>query len=100
MTRTPWANKTKRQTSSRPWSRLRDAVFLRDKYQCQDCGRLGSPSELECDHRIPLAKGGTDDMSNLQTLCGGKDGCHAKKTITETGGKTKKATGADGWPME
>lgn len=51
-------------------SRLRHIVLERDKFRCQDCG--ASPSTgavLEVDHTIPVSKGGTNDMSNLRTLC-------------------------------
>ena len=46
-------------------------VLARDKWKCLSCG--GSSREdgvlLEVDHIIPRSKGGSDDMSNLQTLC-------------------------------
>ncbi len=45
---------------------VRDYVFQRDNYQCQSCGKK---QHLNIDHIIPLAKGGSNDMSNLQTLC-------------------------------
>jgi len=60
------------------WRRLRRAVFERDKYQCQGCGLFGQV--LECDHKLPLDEGGTDDMSNLQALC---VSCHFAKTRRE-----------------
>ena len=84
----------------RPWRRLRDQVLLRDHYTCQHCGRVALPSGLACDHIIPVAKDGTDDMSNLQTLCDGPGSCHEAKTIREAGGQVRvvAAVGADGWP--
>ncbi len=45
---------------------VRDYVFQRDNYQCQSCGKK---QQLNIDHIIPLAKGGSNDISNLQTLC-------------------------------
>lgn len=33
------------------------------------CALCGSTEELTKDHKIPLAKGGTNDASNLWTLC-------------------------------
>lgn len=45
---------------------VRQYVFQRDHCQCKSCG---SSTQLEIDHIIPLAKGGTNDISNLQTLC-------------------------------
>lgn len=73
-------------------------------YKCAACGIL--TTELEADHIIPLCKGGKDDERNMQALCGGPDGCHAKKTAQEAleglrakTGKAVQAIGADGWPI-
>lgn len=46
-------------------------VLKRDHYTCQRCGRRGSDAgvELEVDHKVPRARGGTNDMTNLWTLC-------------------------------
>ncbi|MDY6804813.1 MAG: HNH endonuclease [Cyanobacteriota bacterium] len=48
---------------------VRKYVFDRDRNQCQSCGKTGSETQLTIDHIIPLALGGTNDISNLQTLC-------------------------------
>ena len=45
---------------------IREAVFKRDNYRCVNCG---STKNLEVDHKVPLANGGTNEMANLQTLC-------------------------------
>ena len=47
--------------------RKRFLVFKRDSYKCRMCGRSGI--ELEVDHKIPVAQGGSDALDNLQTLC-------------------------------
>lgn len=47
--------------------RKRFFVFKRDHYRCRICGRSGI--ELEVDHRVPIAQGGSDALDNLQTLC-------------------------------
>lgn len=47
--------------------RKRFLVFKRDRYRCRICGRSGI--ELEVDHKIPVEKGGSDALDNLQTLC-------------------------------
>ena len=47
--------------------RKRFFVFKRDSYTCKICHASGVP--IEVDHVIPVAKGGTDDLDNLQTLC-------------------------------
>ena len=44
-------------------------VFERDRYQCRSCGQTQLEVHLSIDHIIPLARGGSNDISNLQTLC-------------------------------
>ncbi len=49
---------------------VREYVFERDRYQCQGCHKIDiSAKDLQVDHIQPLAKGGSNDFSNLQTLC-------------------------------
>ena len=48
---------------------VRKYVFERDRYQCQSCGKTKLDTPLTIDHIIPLARGGQNDISNLQTLC-------------------------------
>ncbi|WP_036486745.1 HNH endonuclease [Myxosarcina sp. GI1] len=48
---------------------VRKYVLQRDEYQCQSCGKTAKEIELNIDHIIALAKGGSNDISNLQTLC-------------------------------
>lgn len=67
------------------WMALRLKVLQRDGYTCQCCGIVRKDNEV--DHRTPLEQGGTNDMSNLQTLCGGPDGCHTRKTKAEARGR-------------
>ncbi|CAN1209378.1 HNH endonuclease [Tumidithrix helvetica PCC 7403] len=47
------------------------AVLARDQWKCLSCGRSAREDGvlLEVDHIIPRSKGGSDEMSNLQTLC-------------------------------
>lgn len=64
------------------WRRLRPHVLKRDRYMCRTCGApVGESGHV--DHIKPRAQGGTDDESNLQTLC---DACHSRKTAIEDGG--------------
>ncbi len=44
----------------------RAMVFSRDEHKCVRCG---SPDRLSVDHITPRSKGGSNDESNLQTLC-------------------------------
>ncbi len=59
------------QETGRPaapeWRELRNAVFARDNYTCRYCGAHGV--RLECDHVVPLSRGGTNGMDNLVTAC-------------------------------
>lgn len=48
---------------------VRNYIYQRDNYQCQSCGKKQAETCLNIDHIIPLATGGSNDMSNLQTLC-------------------------------
>jgi 5-methylcytosine-specific restriction protein A len=56
---------------------LRRLVWQRDQSRCQHCGskRMGireledQSLAFEIDHIVPLARGGTNDLSNLQLLC-------------------------------
>jgi len=49
--------------------KLRHEVFKRDGYRCRECGASKDETSLEIDHILPVAKGGTNDIDNLQTLC-------------------------------
>jgi 5-methylcytosine-specific restriction endonuclease McrA len=51
---------------------VRWAVLKRDNYTCKKCGRSPGKDqtiELEIDHIMPVAKNGTNDIDNLETLC-------------------------------
>ncbi len=70
----PW-QRPSRHTLERPgdWKRRRAKVMRRDGGLCVRCGRQGS----HVDHIIPVARGGSWGMENLQTLC---RECHSFKT--------------------
>jgi len=61
--------------------KLRREVFMRDRFRCQECGVHPDATHrhvfLEVDHIIPVARGGTNRLENLQTLC---DVCNAGKS--------------------
>lgn len=81
---TSWAKRqgtTKQRGYGKAWEKLRAAVLRRDKHLCQECLKAGIyKAGNQCDHIVPKADGGTDDMENLQILC--KD-CHKSKTLSE-----------------
>lgn len=75
----------------RPWRRLRESILERDKHLCQVClpqGRYTLATEV--DHVIPEAEGGTDDRTNLQSICGP---CHEEKTKAEAARGLARARG-------
>lgn len=49
--------------------KVRWDILKRDHYACVSCGARPPGVELEVDHVIPVARGGTNEISNLQTLC-------------------------------
>ena len=92
------------------WTKLREEVLRRDKYLCQQCLRDGrvtplgvKPYDHAVDHILPKAKGGTDDLDNLQSLC--QELCHRAKSLAEAtdgrGAEVKPKTKYDakGWPI-
>lgn len=49
------------------------AVWDRDGWECRECS---SHCDLTVDHIMPVVRGGTDEMDNLQTLC---KSCNSRK---------------------
>jgi 5-methylcytosine-specific restriction endonuclease McrA len=50
--------------------RVRYEVFSRDDSRCQSCGRgVADGIKLVVDHMLPVDWGGTNEITNLQTLC-------------------------------
>lgn len=83
-----------RGRGGRPWRRKVEQVKKRDGYTCRKCGHLTEDGDV--DHIVPLSKGGTDDLGNLQWLC--REPCHAEKTRQEMGVRLKVGSNIDGWP--
>ena len=76
--------------------RLRECV-LRAAPLCVRCDKAGRVRlAQEVDHIVPLTKGGTDDLANLQGLC---RECHAAKTAEDEGKRRRPQIGIDGWPV-
>ena len=67
----------KKRMRGRAWERKRQKVFIRDGFTCRICKQAKA---CEVDHIRPLAKGGTDDLNNLQSVC---IPCHKQKTSIE-----------------
>src|SRR6476646_2510698 len=62
------------RSGSPDWGTVREAVLKRDNYKCVECGTPSGTTESDVHHLLPRSAGGTDEPSNLVTLC---DGCHA-----------------------
>ena len=56
------------------WKTARQSVLVRDNHRCVECATVCASDEADVHHLIPRSAGGTDQPSNLVTLC---DGCHA-----------------------
>lgn len=50
----------------------------------------------QVDHCVPIAKNGTDDLLNLQSLC---DRHHVLKTAKDLGRRIRPRIGLDGYPI-
>lgn len=68
---------------SHVWREIREIVFKRNDYTCQYCGPIGV--KLECDHVVPVSKGGCHDYSNLATACFSCNRSKRDKTLEEWG---------------
>ena len=80
----PWQRK-KGSSSQRgygsEWRKLRAMILERDNHLCQEHLKQGViKAGHHVDHIVSKAQEGTDEPSNLQTLC---HSCHAHKTATE-----------------
>lgn len=49
------------------WRVIRERIFKRDGYSCRYCGATGV--RLECDHVVPVIRGGGHNDENLATAC-------------------------------
>lgn len=98
MTRRAWEKKPNapKRLTGRALQDARRRLFAR-KPLCEACERQGRVTlATERDHRIPLARGGTDDPENEAALC---SACHAVKSALERGAKPKVQIGPDGYPV-
>ena len=76
---------------------LRKARLAREPL-CRMCKAKGvTQASSVPDHIIPLAKGGTEDASNIRCLC---SECHRDATANQFGFRRKPRISVDGWPLE
>lgn len=66
----------------RRWESIRSETIVRDKHTCKMCGRQHKQDYVticycEVDHIVEVGRGGTDEPTNLRTLC---PSCHRIKT--------------------
>lgn len=60
-------DKSKRRPSINEWKVIRVRILERDGYKCHYCGSIGG--KMECDHYIPVSRGGSSEDSNLVASC-------------------------------
>jgi 5-methylcytosine-specific restriction enzyme A len=79
------------------WGRLKARVLERQPL-CQWCDRRGVVElATTVDHILPRARGGTDALANLQSLCAA---CAKDKDMLDRGQRVKQWTGLDGWKIK
>ena len=63
------------------WRVIRERIFRRDDYTCTYCGARGV--SLECDHVVPVARGGGHEDENLTTACRACNRSKRDKLVSE-----------------
>lgn len=76
------------------WEETRRLVLERDGYQCVSCSTSLRSRDADVHHLLPRSMGGSDEFSNLVTLC---DGCHAAHHPNLAGGLARRAI--ERWAM-
>jgi len=78
-----------RIASGRPvGTQARFDILKRDDYRCRICGTHADENvRLEVDHIVPRAKGGTNDSSNLWTLCWACNNGKSDTDLYDAGGQ-------------
>ena len=74
----PWNHR--RKSSGYISGSIRYKILSRAKFRCELCGISAEHKALEVDHIVPRNLGGSDDESNLQSLC---YSCNAMKRDTD-----------------
>lgn len=70
------------------WEETRSQVLQRDEFRCVSCAENLASRDADIHHLLPRSMGGTDELSNLVTLC---DGCHASHHPNLAGGLARRA---------
>ena len=59
-----------RATERVPWRKgLKQQLMRRQSRTCVYCGHRRTPPSLDIDHIIPVVRGGSNEISNLQVIC-------------------------------
>lgn len=78
------------------------AYLLASEPLCRECAKAGRVSAAKiADHVIPLSRGGSNDLANLQPLCKECSDQKTQREAAEARGATyrpKLRIGLDGWP--
>jgi len=61
--------------------KLRYKIFERDQFKCVLCGATAKDEKLVIDHIVPVVSGGTNNETNLRTLC--RQCNHGKMLLNE-----------------
>lgn len=76
------------------WDETRRLVLERDGYRCVSCSMSLRSRDADVHHLLPRSMGGSDELSNLVTLC---DGCHAAHHPNLAGGLARRVI--ERWAM-
>lgn len=85
----PWQalspiQQSKKKSRPKMSSNKRFRILRRDNFRCQLCGRSNDDGVvLHIDHKMPLAKGGSNGDDNLWTLCSDCNGGKSDDIIEE-----------------
>jgi len=74
--KTPTKGKEGKSKRKRLAKAQKTLILKSQHFKCAKCGRDISKITPHYDHRIPLAMGGSDTLTNIQALCGT---CHTEK---------------------
>lgn len=84
--RQTWGQQTEssKRCGTRAWRVQRAKALQRDDHRCVIRGPRCTVHATQVDHVIPVSAGGTDDLSNLQSVCAND---HNAKTQREARGE-------------